>query len=57
LRGGVLGVVAVGLALLRAVDTTKTDTCRTSVMQDFDGVAVEDGDNGAGKVSEAEVGV
>jgi hypothetical protein len=46
----VLGVVAVGLALLRAVDTTKTDTLSAVVVQNFDGVAVEDGNDGAGEV-------
>ena len=39
-RGSVLGVVAVGLALLRAVDAAQTDTFMVLVVQDFDGVAV-----------------
>jgi hypothetical protein len=36
------------LAFLRAVDTAEADTLRMGVVQDFDGVAVEDGDDGAG---------
>jgi hypothetical protein len=43
-------VVAVGLAFLRAVDATETDAFRVSAVQDIDGVAVEDGDDGAGEV-------
>jgi hypothetical protein len=39
------------LAFLRAVDAAETDTLRVGVVQDFDGVAVEDGDDGAGEVS------
>ena len=31
-------------------DPTETDTFRLLVVQDFDSVAVEDGDNGAGEV-------
>ena len=42
-RGGLLGSFAVGLALLRAVDAIESNTFRVLVMQDFDGVAVEDG--------------
>ena len=38
------------------VDTVEADTFRAGVVQDFDGVAVEDGDNGAGEVSETEIG-
>jgi hypothetical protein len=33
------------LTTLRAVDATETDTFRASVVQDFDGVSVEDGDD------------
>jgi hypothetical protein len=44
-RGGMLGVVAVCLALLRAVDAAEADTLRAGVVEDFDGVAVEDGDD------------
>jgi hypothetical protein len=36
------------LAFLRTIDTTETDAFRVLVVQDFDGVTVEDGDNGAG---------
>ncbi len=43
-----LGSRAIGLAFLRAVDAAQTDTFRVSVVQDFDGVAVEDGNDGAG---------
>jgi hypothetical protein len=41
-----LGSVAEGLAFLRAVDAAEADTFRVGVVQDFDGVAVEDGDEG-----------
>ena len=34
----------------RTVDATEADTFWMGVVQDFDGVAVEDGDNGAGDV-------
>ena len=50
-RGRVLGVVAVGLAFLRAVDAAEADAFRVLVVQDFEGVAIEDGDDGAGEVS------
>ena len=38
-----LGVVAVCLTLLRTVDATQADTFGTVVVQDFDGIADEDG--------------
>jgi hypothetical protein len=38
---------AVGLAFLRAVDAVEPDAFGVVVVQDFNGVAVEDGDNGA----------
>jgi hypothetical protein len=41
--------LAKGLAFLRTVDATQSDTLRVLVVQDFEGVAVEDGDDGAGK--------
>ena len=44
-----LGVFAVGVAILRAVDATETDTFSLAVVQDFEGVAVEDGDHGTGE--------
>jgi hypothetical protein len=37
------------LAFLRAVDPTEADAFRTGVLQDFDGVAVKDGDDWAGE--------
>jgi len=44
---GLLGLMAVGLALLRAVDAAQADTFRVLLVQDFNGIAVEDGDNEA----------
>lgn len=41
---------AEGLAFLRAVDATEADTFSVSVVQDFNRVAVEDGDDEAGEV-------
>ena len=52
-RGGVLGFLAVGLAFLRAVDAAEADAFGFVVVQDFNGVAVEDRDDGAGKVGES----
>jgi len=43
-----LGVVAVCLTLLRAVDATEADTFRIGVVQHFDGIAVKDGDDRGG---------
>jgi hypothetical protein len=43
--------LAVGLTFLRAVDATEADTLRVGVVQNLDGVAVEDGNDGAGEVS------
>ena len=45
-----LGVVAVCLTRLRTVDPTQADTFRMGVVQHFDGVGIEDGNNGAGEV-------
>lgn len=45
-----LGSRAVGLPLLRTVDAAEADTFRALVMEDFDRLAVENGDNGAGEV-------
>jgi hypothetical protein len=42
-----LGSQAVGLAFLRAVDAVQADTFGVLVAQDFDGVAIEDGNDGA----------
>jgi hypothetical protein len=36
------------LALLRAVEAVETDAFRVLVVQDFEGIAFEDGDDGAG---------
>ena len=49
-RGGVRGVFAVGLVPLRAVDPAETDTFRLLIVQDFDGIAVENEDDWAGEV-------
>ncbi len=40
----------VGWALLRPVDATQADAFRVLVVEDFEGVAVEDGDDGVGEV-------
>jgi hypothetical protein len=53
-RGGLLRVLAIRLAFLWAVDAGKTDAFRVLVVQDFDGVAVEDGDDGAGEIGSYE---
>jgi hypothetical protein len=50
LRDGLLRPLAVSLALLRAVDAPETDALSAVIVQDFDGVAVEDGDDGAGEL-------
>jgi hypothetical protein len=42
--------LAVGLAFLWAVDAVEPDAFGVGVVQDFDGVAVKDGDDGAGEV-------
>lgn len=56
-RGCVLGVLAERLAFLRAVDAAEANAFRVLVVQDFDGVSVEDRDDGAGEVAvEARVG-
>ena len=41
------------MALLRAVDAAEADTFRVGVVQDFDGVAIENGDDGAGEVGKS----
>ena len=40
-----LGLLAVGLALLRTVDPAETDTLWVLIVQNFDGVAVEHTDH------------
>ena len=37
-----------GLAFLRAIDVTEADAFRVVIVQDFEGVAVKDRDDGAG---------
>ena len=49
-RSGVLGLLAVSLAFIRAVDAAKTDAFSVVTVQNFDSVAVEDGDDRAGEV-------
>jgi hypothetical protein len=46
----------VGWALLAAVDAAEADRFGVLVVQDFNGVAVKDGDDGAGEASETEIG-
>ena len=50
LRGSLLGLLAEGLAFLWAIDAVEADTLSSVVVQDFDGVAVEDGDDEVGEV-------
>jgi hypothetical protein len=38
------------LAFLRAVNADEADAFRVLVVEDFEGIAVEDGDDGAGEV-------
>jgi hypothetical protein len=45
-----LGFLARCLAFLRTVDAGETDTFSFSIVQDFEGVAVEDRDDAAGEV-------
>jgi hypothetical protein len=42
-------LAAIGLAFLGAVNPAEADAFRVSVVQNFDRVAVEDGDNGTGE--------
>ena len=53
-RGSLLGFLAVGLALLRAINAAVADAFSVVVVQDFEGVAVEDPDDGAGEGSHSE---
>jgi hypothetical protein len=46
-------LIAESLAYLRAIDAAVADTLRVGVVQDFDGVAVEDGPS---EVSERAIG-
>jgi hypothetical protein len=43
--------VAVSLAFLRPVDAVESDVFGVLVVQDFEGVAIEDGDDGASQLS------
>ncbi len=47
---GLLGLMAVLLTLLRAVNAAETDTFRVSVVEDFNDIAVKDGDDEAGVI-------
>ena len=38
--------LAVSVALLRAVDAAQANAFKSAIVQNFDGVAVEDGDDG-----------
>lgn len=49
-RGGVLGLLPIGLFLLRAVNAVEPDTLGFPGVQYVDRIAVEDGDDGAGEV-------
>jgi len=44
LRNGSLGSLALGLTFLRTVNPVQADAFSSFVVQDFDGVAVEDGE-------------
>lgn len=52
-----LGIVTIRLTLLRTIDPTEANPFRVGVVQNLDGGAVEDRDNGAREVSEAVIGV
>ena len=49
-RGSLFRPFTECLALFWTVDAAEADTFRVLVVQDFDGVAVEDGNDGAGEV-------
>lgn len=48
-----LRFLALGLALLWAVNTTEADAVSMVAIQDFDRIAVENGDDGAGEVGKS----
>jgi hypothetical protein len=48
-RGGVLDLLPISLALFRTVDVAESNAFCMVAVQDFDRVAVEDGDNGSVK--------
>ncbi|HKC95494.1 MAG TPA: hypothetical protein VKB81_15860 [Nitrospira sp.] len=43
--------LAIGLTLLRTVDAVQADVLGVVVVQDWNGITVEDGDDGAAEVS------
>ena len=49
-RRGLLRSLTVGLAFLWAVDAVESDAFSAVVVQNFDGVAVEDGDDSLCKI-------
>lgn len=55
-RGRLLGARAVGLALLWTINAFESNAFWVVVMQDFNGVAVEDTDDLAGEVTSKERG-
>jgi hypothetical protein len=55
--GGVLDLLAVGLSLLRTVNTAEADALRVSVVQDFDDVAVGEETAGPEKSAAARAGI
>lgn len=44
------------MAFLLAVDAAEADMFRVLVVQDFDGIAVKDGDDGDAEISERGIG-
>ena len=48
-RGGLLRSLAERLAFLRAVDPAEADTFSVVTVEDFEGIAVKDGDDFSGK--------
>ena len=55
-EGGLLGLLPVGLPLLWAVNPVEPDTFSAVVVQDVDGVTVEDRNDGAGEVGSERFG-
>ena len=51
-RGELLGLVAEGLAFFRTVDAAQSDAFRLTTVQDVDGVAVGDRNDGPSEVSD-----
>jgi hypothetical protein len=45
-----LRLLAVGLVFLWAIDAVEANAFRVVIVQDFNGVAVEDADDGAGEI-------